>query len=38
MGALTPGATYIYERVNEVVYAREFGKTERHVVGYKYDP
>ena len=38
MGSLTPGATYIYEHVNEVVYAREFGKTERHVVGYKYDP
>jgi hypothetical protein len=38
MGSLTPGATYIYERVNEVVYAREFGKTERQVVGYKYDP
>jgi hypothetical protein len=38
MGSLTPGATYTYERVNEVVYAKESGKTERRVVGYKYDP
>lgn len=39
MGTLTPGATYIYERVGPVVYAREFGKTERTVVGYDYtDP
>lgn len=38
MGSLTPGATYIYERVEGVVYAREFGKTERHVIGYQYDP
>jgi hypothetical protein len=34
MGMLTPGATYIYERANGVIYAREFGKTDRHVVGY----
>lgn len=38
MGNLTPGATLIYERVNDVVYSREFGKTDRQVVGYKYDP
>ena len=38
MGSLTPGANYIYERVNDVFYAREFGKTERQVVGYKHDP
>jgi hypothetical protein len=37
MGSLTPGATYIYERVDDVVYAREFGKTERQVVGYRHD-
>jgi hypothetical protein len=34
MGSLTPGATYIYERDGATVYAREFGKTERKVVGY----
>lgn len=34
MGSLTPGATLIYERVGETVYARELGSAERHVVGY----
>ncbi len=34
MGTLTPGATYIYERVAGTIFAREFGKTERKVVGY----
>jgi hypothetical protein len=34
MGTLTPGATYIYERDGSTVYAREFGKTERKVIGY----
>lgn len=42
MGSLNPGATYIYERAEGIIYAREFGKTERHVVGYEsgkeYDP
>ena len=42
MGSLTPGATYIYERSEGIIYAREFGKTERQVVGYEsgkeYDP
>lgn len=42
MGTLTPGATYIYERSEGIIYAREFGKTERQVVGYEsgsdYDP
>lgn len=37
MGSLTPGATYIYERSNGVIYAREYGKTERHIVGYDVD-
>lgn len=36
MGQLTPGATYIYERVDGTVYAREMGKSERIVVGYDY--
>ena len=38
MGSLNPGATYIYERVDGKVYAREFGSTERTIVGYEYDP
>jgi hypothetical protein len=38
MGNLTPGATYIYERVNGTVYAREFGKTERTEIGWDHDP
>jgi hypothetical protein len=40
MGQLTPGATYIYERANGVVYARESGADPdtRVEVGYEYDP
>ena len=37
MGSLTPGATYIYERSGDEVYAREFGKTERKLIGYQYE-
>lgn len=37
MGSLKPGATYIYERANGITYAREFGKTERKVIGYDAD-
>ena len=37
MGSLTPGATYIYERVGGTIYAREFGKLERKVVGQHVD-
>jgi hypothetical protein len=37
MGNLKPGATYIYERNGEEVYAREFGETERKLIGYKYE-
>jgi hypothetical protein len=36
MGTLKPGATYIYERTGDEVYAREFGKTERKLIGYNY--
>ena len=38
MGGLTPGATYIYERVGDVVYAREAGSdpSTRKVVGQNY--
>jgi hypothetical protein len=44
MGSLKPGATYIYERADGIVYAREQGADprERFVVGYEsgkdYDP
>lgn len=39
MGSLKPGATYIYERVNETVYARESGAdpSTRQVVGYSFN-
>jgi hypothetical protein len=37
MGSLKPGATYIYERNGDEVYAREFGKTERKLIGYKHE-
>ena len=34
MGQLTPGATYVYERVGDTVFRRESGATDREVVGY----
>ena len=34
MGSLKPGATYIYERNGDEIYAREFGETERTLIGY----
>ena len=34
MGTLTPGATYVYESDGTRIYAREFGQTERRVIGY----
>ena len=37
MGSLKTGATYVYERVAGTIFAREFGKTERRVVGYTTD-
>ena len=37
MGSLTPGATYIYERNGEEIYAREVGKTDRKLIGYRYE-
>lgn len=36
MGSLTPNVKIIYERVDNVVYARCEGDTERTVVGYDY--
>lgn len=40
MGQLTPGVTYIYERVDGVVYAREAGSDPktRVEIGHDYDP
>ena len=40
MGTLKPGATYIYERVGNEVYARESGADPdtRELIGYGYDP
>jgi hypothetical protein len=37
MGSLKPGATYIYERNGDEIYAREFGETERRLIGYRYE-
>jgi hypothetical protein len=39
MGQLKPGATYIYEKVNGVTYAREVGAHpgDRFIIGYDYD-
>ena len=37
MGNLKPDVKYIYERVGEEIYAREFGKTDRKLIGYKYE-
>jgi len=34
MGSLNPGATYIYEREDNRIYAREFGQTKRRLVGW----
>ena len=36
MGSLKEGVTYIYERDNGTVYAREFGSVERRVIGMDY--
>jgi hypothetical protein len=37
MGTLTPGATYIYERNGDEIYARESGHTDRKLIGYRYE-
>lgn len=34
MGNLKPGVTYIYERDNDIIYARESGTSDRSIVGY----
>lgn len=35
-GQLKPGATYIYERSDGRIYAREMGSTERVLIGEEY--
>lgn len=37
MGSLNPGANYIYERVDNRIYAREMGQTRRQLVGWDSD-
>ena len=39
MGTLKPGATYVYERDGNTVYAREHGANpnERKIVGWDHD-
>jgi hypothetical protein len=37
MGTLKPGASYIYERVDDVIYARESGSATRIEVGRDVD-
>lgn len=37
MGSLKPGATYVYERNGEEIYAREAGKADRTLIGYQYE-
>ena len=37
MGSLKPGATYIYERNGEEIYAREAGQLDSKLIGYKYE-
>lgn len=37
MGTLKPGATYIYERNGEEIYAREMGQPDRKLIGYQYE-
>lgn len=34
MGSLKPSTTYIYERVDNRIYAREMGQTNRRLVGW----
>lgn len=38
MSQLKPGVKYIYERVDDITYAREPGSDERIELGYNYDP
>jgi len=37
MSKLKPNQSYIYEKADGITYAREFGATERIVVGYDFN-
>ena len=37
MGSLVPGASYVYESADGVIYARLSGEKERKVIGYTPD-
>lgn len=39
MGTLKPGATYVYERIDNITYAREIGPNynNKQVVGYEFN-
>ena len=37
MSSLKPGATYVYERNGEEIYARETGQIDRTLIGYQYE-
>lgn len=37
MGSLTPGATLVYERVDDRIYSREMGQVKRRLVGWTHD-
>ena len=37
MGSLKPGATYMYEHRNGVVYATDVDTTDKTVIGWDYD-
>jgi hypothetical protein len=38
MGSLKPGATYTYERIDDITYAREVGSDTREAIGWKWPP
>ena len=37
METLKPGATYVYERNGEEIYAREVGESDRKLIKYQYE-
>lgn len=37
MGKLKEGVQYVYEKVNGITYSREFGSTDREIVGIDYE-
>ncbi len=37
MGQLKPDVQYVYEKVDGITYAREFGSTTRKIIGIDYE-